>query len=295
MALPLCGPRARSKPPRRRFRASVLTPIILVIHSANRRESAWCESESMTAFVRGRDDLPATGDSLPSHSQGVAGYRSSDRQGRRSGGRAADEAAARRKLRACPLADAKAACFVKRPLGYPSGLRMRGAAKRTRHRAFGSRTCPAASGAFGPARCTPAGPRASAHGLSGGTEASAEDPARSGMSASAGMPNGLERERKFPIRRAANRQGFGPDGEPAGKPDSGFGRSRTPEKAAIVNPRFRRRRLETAQRGTPRLPGKDPAPGQWGPAGMSAPITVSGGVALRGAPGWRRKRFSGMS
>lgn len=40
-------------------------------------------------------------------------------------GRAADEAAARRKLRACPLADAKAACFVKRPSisRRPSGRR----------------------------------------------------------------------------------------------------------------------------------------------------------------------------
>jgi len=41
-------------------------------------------------------------------------------------GRAADEAAARRKLRACPLADAKAACFVKRPKGFPAGLRAGG-------------------------------------------------------------------------------------------------------------------------------------------------------------------------
>jgi hypothetical protein len=40
----------------------------------------------------------------------------------RSGGGAADEAAAMRKQRACPLADAKAAGFVKRPGSGPFGV-----------------------------------------------------------------------------------------------------------------------------------------------------------------------------
>jgi hypothetical protein len=86
----------------------------------------------VTLWLRGRDDLPATGDSLPSHSP--SGNRA-DRlraAGRTDAeGRAADEAAARRKLRACPLANAKAACFVKRPRN-PGGLRARGGPIRNR-------------------------------------------------------------------------------------------------------------------------------------------------------------------
>ena len=123
MAPPLCGRRARGKrsvraPGRRRGRRFG--------GKWNRRsyaryphypqaESAWNPGTIVTLSGCGRDNLPATGGRLPSHSPGR------DRQSPSGGwsigaeGRAADEAAARRKLRACPLAYAKAACFVKRP------------------------------------------------------------------------------------------------------------------------------------------------------------------------------------
>jgi hypothetical protein len=149
-------------------------------------ESAWIVAFFVTASGCGRDDFPATGDSLPSHSP------SRDRAGRlraarriAADGRAADEAAARRKLRACPLANAKAACFVKRPsepraFGLeepdrrdtgPSGsgparqkAGLRSARCHRLRRSFGS-------GGVGQDRAsarelrTRQGPRASAHGL----------------------------------------------------------------------------------------------------------------------------------
>ena len=84
-------------------------------------DSAFTRPDFMTATGCGRDSLPETGDRLPSHSP------SGNRAGRlraarrmEAEGRAADEAAARRKLRACPLANAKAAGFVKRPPGTES-------------------------------------------------------------------------------------------------------------------------------------------------------------------------------
>jgi hypothetical protein len=169
--------------------------------------------------------------------------------------------------RACPLADAKAACFVSahRDPGTPSGGRgnhrnpgdlrarwepapdQRPSGRRNGqagHRVFGSRTGPAGSEAFGQAHChrlgrnfgsggvgqdrasawelrTRCGPRASAHGY-----AKAEPGLRPRIQPDAisrasvhENGNGREAEREFQIRRAANRQGFGPDGEPAGKPE----------------------------------------------------------------------------
>src|ERR1051325_11020138 len=116
-------------------------------------------------------------------------------------GRAADEAAARRKLRACPLADAKAACFVKRPKGFQPAFGQAGNLE-ARHRTFGSRTRPAESGTSvrapppvdlrASARDSPGQDRASARELRkrrtqgfgswtpGGTGASASDPAGRG-------------------------------------------------------------------------------------------------------------------
>jgi hypothetical protein len=111
----------------------------------------------MTASGCGRDDLPATEGRLPSHSP------SGSRAGRLRAigqaevdGRAADEAAARRKLRACPLADAKAAGFesahgIQAAFGHvgdqfgTGGLRVEGTGQ-AGHRTFGSRTSPAESG-----------------------------------------------------------------------------------------------------------------------------------------------------
>ena len=170
----------------------------------------------------GRDDLPATGESLPSHS--LSGSRAGRLRaaGRvEAKGRAADEAAARRKLRACPLADAKAACFVKRPpvSRRPSGTwetirrdtgpsgsgpvrRKAGprfARRHRRNRGFGF-GLPGRTG-FRPGSCETGGPRTSVHGPPGGTEASAEDPAIFGTEASAQDPGWREAGREFQIRR----------------------------------------------------------------------------------------------
>ena len=79
-----------------------------------------------------------------------------------------------------------------------------------------------------------------------------------------------EAGREFRIRRAANRQGFGPDGEPAGKPECGFGSGRTPEEAA-PGPPVQARHLETAQRGMPRLPGRFTREGTVGAGGNAGP------------------------
>jgi hypothetical protein len=165
------------------------------------------------------------------------------------------------------------------------------------HRTFGFRTRPAESGisvrapppaepgasapgSFGQDRASArelrnGGPRMQVHGPPGGTEASAEDPAGRGTGASAEEPPGWEAGRKFQICRAANRQGFGPVGEPAGKPE-GASASDGPRRKRRRGPRSRRRPLETARRGTPRLPGKVPATGQWGPAATPAPINFRG-------------------
>jgi hypothetical protein len=100
-----------------------------------------------------------------------------------SGGRAADEAAARRKLRACPLADAKAAGFVKRPSvsSRPSGRReaaggtpdLRVQDQPGGKRDFGLSAATGGEGASAlalpgrtglrPGSCETGGPRASAH------------------------------------------------------------------------------------------------------------------------------------
>jgi hypothetical protein len=231
-----------------------------------------------------------------------------------SGGGAADEAAARRKLQACPLADAKAACFVKRPHGDQAAFGRAGRQGGTK--AFGPRNRPAEAGlrfarrhrrggasaarrragpGFGPGAANPAGPRISVHGLSGGTEASAEDPVFSGTAASAGVPKRRGRGCEFPIRRAANRQGFGPDGEPAGNPEGGFGRRRTPEEAAREPP--------VSAPPTRNRPARDASPprqglraGKVGAGSDAGPHYRFRGARARGqAGGWRGHFFWGMS
>ena len=129
--------------------------------------------------------------------------------------------------------------------------------------------------------CEPGGPRASAHGPSGGTEASAEDPAGRGITDfGPGNRQGKEEEREFRIRRAANRQGFGPDGEPAGKPE-GLRPQGTPEDAGPGPVPVTA--LEKAHCGRPASAEPD-AKGQWGPAAMPGPITVWGTRAYRALP-----------
>jgi hypothetical protein len=146
-------------------------------------ESAWRNSDSVTAFGCGQDELSATRGSLPSHSPRRIGPVSARRQGGSCNGKAADEAAARRKLRACPLADAKAAGFESaHRLRRPSGTRSRqaGSGFRFACRPAGSGTSvnalpPAKEGfrprpsragpGFDPGAAKTVGPRVSAHDL----------------------------------------------------------------------------------------------------------------------------------
>ena len=162
------------------------------------------------------------------------------------------------------------------PIGT-KGLRACGT-EQAGHRTFGSRTGPGGKRDFGQRNATgdeelrlglagqdrasarelrnPAGPRISVHGLSGGTEASAEDPAGRGTPASADDPPRREEGCKSRIRRAANRQGFGPDGEPAGKPEAasaanGPRRKRWPEPPVQAQ----RPRNRPARNASPPRPG----------------------------------------
>lgn len=190
----------------------------------------------------------------------------------RSEGRAADEAAAMRMLRACPLADAKAAGFVKCPGSGTFGCRT----EKGRMTDFGPGSCPAESGTqvgalppagkgfgpepsgrtgFRPGSCETGGPRAQVHGPPGRPEASAKgNPAESRNRCFGGGSVGQQDpEPRFRNCQAANRQGFGPDGEPAGKPkgaQASEGPRRNGTRAPGSGPD-----LETARRGLPRLPG----------------------------------------
>ena len=156
-------------------------------------------------------------------------------------------------LRACPLADAKAACFVKRPRD-PGGLRARGGPIRNREPS-GSRNRTGGTPDFGPgpvrrkARLRPArryrrgrsfgflfagqdrgfgpgscetrqGPRISVHGLVRRNRSFGFGSCRTrDQRLRPAEPPRREQGLRFQIRRTANRRGFGPDGEPPGKPD----------------------------------------------------------------------------
>ena len=215
----------------------------------------------MTAFRGGRDDLPATGESLPSHSlnQSQAGRLRAAGQAEEKG-RAADEAAARRKLRACPLADAKAAGFESahrsqgglrargRPTGRTPDLRVqdRPGGKRD----FGQRAATGEEGVsapevpgrtgFRPWSCETGGPRTSVHDRQAEPEASAEDPAINGSEASAEGLRWGEEGREFRTAEWRTARASALVGEPAGKPlpvSAGNG----PRRKRRQNPRFRRR------------------------------------------------------
>ena len=190
----------------------------------------------------------------------------------RSGGRAADEAAAMRMLRACPLADAKAAGFVKCPGSGTFGCRTEKAGRRAsvqaparqkagrksarchrRRKGFGPQ--PSGRTGFRPGSCETGGPRTQVHGPPGRPEASAKgNPAETWNRCFGGGSSGQQDpEPRFRNCQAANRQGFGPDGEPAGKPKGAQapeGPRRIGARAPGSGPNF-----EKAQRGLPRLPG----------------------------------------
>jgi hypothetical protein len=155
----------------------------------------------VTASWRGRDEPPATGASLPSHSPGgrlADRFRTGCLERKRTAGRLTKPPRSGRG-RACPSANAKAAGFDQRPSGPrtafgPEGDRPgRTPDLRIRDQP-GSKRCLRASAlppaqkelrlrrgragpGFGPGAANQAGPGVSAHGLSGGTEALAEDPA----------------------------------------------------------------------------------------------------------------------
>ena len=174
-------------------------------------ESAWCDSESVTASRCGRDDLPATEESLPSHSPGGRLVPSSDWRPAEADGRAADEAAAMRtrtglpfsgcdggRLREAPIRN------LKRPSGTTgtgTGPKVFGPEERTggtpdlriqdqpgRKRCLRTSALPPAQkelrfrrGRAGPASArelrTGMDPRLRLMAMSGGTRASARDPA----------------------------------------------------------------------------------------------------------------------
>lgn len=128
---------------------------------------------------------------------------------------------------------------------------------------------------FRPGSCEPGmDPELRLMAMSGGTKASAEDPAQREFTGfGPGKRQGREEGREFRIRRAANRQGFGPVGEPPGKPEeasalNGLRRMRGQDLSWLA-------RLETAHCERPASAEPD-AKGQWGPAAMPGPITVWG-------------------
>ena len=86
-------------------------------------ESAWSDSETVTASGCGRDDPPATGESLPSHSPGgnLAGRLRAIGQAE-ADGRAADEAAARRTMAGLPSSGCESGMLRKRPSGSPNAF-----------------------------------------------------------------------------------------------------------------------------------------------------------------------------
>jgi hypothetical protein len=178
----------------------------------------------MTAFGCGRDDLPATEDSLPSHSPSRDRPLPSGIKLIEADGRAADEAAARRKLRACPLANAKAACFesahrnqgssdLRNRTGGTPDLRVQD--RPGRKRDFGSRAATGSEGASaseGSGRtglrlgsCEPGrDPGLTLMDLSGGTRASALDPAGRGTKGF-GRRNRQSGKRSFGFESAKRR------------------------------------------------------------------------------------------
>ena len=79
-------------------------------------DSAWTDSDSMTASGCGRDDLPATGESLPSHSPGGCLIPSSDWRSAEADGRAADEAAAMRTMAGLPFSGCESGRLREAPI-----------------------------------------------------------------------------------------------------------------------------------------------------------------------------------
>ena len=156
-----------------------------------------------------------------------------------------------------------------RPVRPDTGSSDRGPARQKamlsgKRAATGSEGASASEGSgrtgFRPGSCEPGmDPAFRRMTMSGGTEASAEDPAgRDDRGFGLCNRQGKEEGLTFRIRRAANRQGFGPVGEPPGTP-GGLRPRRTPEDAGpgfalVTAPRNRPSRTArfggTANEGT---------------------------------------------
>ena len=240
MALPLCGLARLGKPWRRARQGRGFYPRYPRYPQA---ESAWSRPNFHDSFRCGRDDLPATEDSLPSHSpSGCPAGRLRAAGQAEAKGRAADEAAARRTMAGLPFSGCESGRLRRSAHPEPSAFGPGGTGQ-AGHRTFGFRTCPAESGtsvsapppaenglrpgSVGQDRVSArelrtGGPRISVHGPPGGTEASAEDPA------------GL-RNRGFGLR---NREGGN------GSASSESAERRTARASALSgSPRGNRRRL----------------------------------------------------
>jgi hypothetical protein len=268
---------------------------------------AWTDSLFMTAFRGGRDDLPATGESLPSHSlsQSQAGRLRAAGQVEAKG-RAADEAAARRKLRACPLADAKAAGFVKRPSGYqaafghagdpgrpdtgssdPGPARRKAGLRSLRRHRRGKRFGADLSGRTGlrPGSCETGGPRTSVHGRQAEPRLRPRHPAINGTKASAAGPRWGEEGREFQTAERRTARASALVGEPAGKP--------APALAGKGPRRKRRREPPVYGAATRNRPARDASPprlgsgkGTVGAGGDAGPHYCLGRADGSGAVGW---------
>jgi hypothetical protein len=215
----------------------------------------------------------------------------SGRRGRRkANGRAADEAAARRTMAGLPFSGCESGRLREAPIGTES-LRARGT-DQAGHRTFGFRTSPAESGisvSASPPAETGFGPDRS--GRTGFRPGSCEtaDPGFRSMDCQADprprprIPPVAEprasalRNREGGERNASSKP---PSGEPPGlRPWSGSQRGhrkrlrpRTDSgRKRQKSPRLRRRFLETAQRGTPRLPGRVLREGTVGAGGNAGP------------------------
>ena len=263
--------RARHSGP---HRAPRVMPVILVIH---RRNPLGLPTIFVTASGCGRDDLPETEESLPSHSRsGCPAGRLRAAGQAEAKGRAADEAAARRTMAGLPFSGCESGRLRKAPTvsRRPSGTWETGPGRtpdlRVQDLPGGSGISvsappPAEKGlrlligragpGFGPGAAKPAGPRVSAHGpVRRNRGLRPRIPPAAEPKASAREREGGKRDASSESAKRRTARASALVGEPAGKPERLRPRTDSGGSGGL-GPRPRFRYLETAQRGTPRLPG----------------------------------------
>lgn len=296
MALPLCGRAARGKR-RGGDPAGAQLPPLSSLSTGAKRLVRLGFRDSYNAWPR----RSSGNGGEPSQPRPEPGSPAASAAGVLGKGRAADEAAARRKQRACPCAEAKAAGFES---AHPDPKAFGPTGFGQRRGGTSVAPMPAAAG-FRPAHCHRRGglrpgfvgqDRVSARELRNGgpgfrsMTAMAEPRLRPRIlpDASQGLrPEARQGRKRCASAKSAERRTARASalvGEPAGTPAAAPGRGRTPEEAALSNPRFgKRRRLETAPRGTPRLPGWVPRKGTVGAGGDAGPHYFSGRWAATSA------------